>query len=291
MEKTKKLRASTIGTPIFHRKRRGWKDDRDLLLEVLSILRKIDSPYDYFDHKVKSFREKIENFKETGFEENYEVFLLAMWLREQLSELTIKQGSYNLKVHEIIFPDDVEEILRSEETKLTRRNANPKVKISLSELFPNPRLRAFALERIQMLHRGDIVAYISALVAKEKSSLMSCSASILDMINICEHKLDVRKLKVVKKFSVGESDLWVPALSLGIEVCDTWSENKEKEIIRTLCDTNFRKRALHLCLLTADDLSDVEFIKLRDIEKRNIIENLSVMRIGDFGPFLDELMK
>lgn len=296
MEKTKKVRASTIGTPLFHRKRRNWQDDSNLLLEFLGILKNIDSPYDYFDKNVKSFREKIEGFRQSGFEENFEVFLLAMWLREQLSELTIKQGSYNLKVHEIKLPYSVDEILNAEEKKITRGYSTPNIKISLSELFPNPRLRAYALERIQMLHRGDIVAYLSSLVSKEKSSLMSstlmsCSASILDMINICEHKLDTRKLKVIKKFSVGETDLWVPQLSLGVEVCDTWNEKKETEVIRVLCDTNFRRRALHLSLVTADDMSDVEFVKLKEIEKRNILDNLSVMRIGDFGPFLDELSK
>ena len=46
-----------------------------------------------------------------------------------------------------------------------------------------------------------------------------------------------------------------------------------------------------MSLVTADDMSDIEFVKLKDIEKRNIVENLSVMRIGDFGPFLDELSK
>ena len=40
-----------------------------------------------------------------------------MWLREQLSELTIKQGSYNLKVHEIKLPYSVDEILKAEEKK------------------------------------------------------------------------------------------------------------------------------------------------------------------------------
>ena len=291
MKSFRKPKASTIGTPIYHRKRRTWQDDKDLLEELLEILKKIDSPYDYFDSKVKNLREKIESFAAYGFEENIEVFLMAMWIREKLTELTIKQGSYNLQVHAIEIPESIDQVLKTEETKATKSNAKTPLNVSLSELFPNHRLRAFALERIQMLHRGDLAAYLSSLVAKEKSSLMSCSASIMDMISICEHKLDLRKLEVSKKFSVGESDLWIPDMSLGVEVRDSWDENKEIEIIRTLSDTNFRKRALHLCLVTPDDLSDTEFIKLRDIEKRNVIENLSVIRIGDFGPYLDEIMK
>ena len=84
---------------------------------------------------------------------------------------------------------------------------------------------------------------------------------------------------------------WIPEISLGVEVRDSWNESEEIEIIRTLSDTNFRKRSLHLCLVTPDDLSDNKFRKLRDIEKRNVIENLSVIRIGDFSPYLDELIK
>ena len=291
MQSFRKPKASTIGTPIYHRKRRTWKDDESLLKELKDVLKKIDSPYDYFDKKVKNLREKIDGFESTGFEENIEVFLLAMWIREKLSELTIKQGSYNLQVHNIELPDDIDEVIRLEESKATRSSNKTSHNISLSELFPNHKLRAFALERVQMLHRGDLIAYLSSLVAKERSSLMSCSASIMDMINICEHKLDLRKLEVCKRFSVGETDLWIPEISLGVEVRDSWNESEEIEIIRTLSDTNFRKRSLHLCLVTPDDLSDNKFRKLRDIEKRNVIENLSVIRIGDFSPYLDELIK
>ena len=291
MQSFRKPKASTIGTPIYHRKRRTWKDDESLLKELKDVLKKIDSPYDYFDKKVKNLREKIDGFESTGFEENIEVFLLAMWIREKLSELTIKQGSYNLQVHNIELPDDIDEVIRLEESKATRSSNKTSPNISLSELFPNHKLRAFALERVQMLHRGDLIAYLSSLVAKERSSLMSCSASIMDMINICEHKLDLRKLEVCKRFCVGETDLWIPEISLGVEVRDSWNESEEIEIIRTLSDTNFRKRSLHLCLVTPDDLSDNKFRKLRDIEKRNVIENLSVIRIGDFSPYLDELIK
>ena len=65
-----------------------------------------------------------------------------------------------------------------------------------------------------MLHRVILLHTYPPLSLKRNPLLMSCSASILDMINICEHKLDTRKLKVIKKFSVGETDLWVPQLSL-----------------------------------------------------------------------------
>jgi hypothetical protein len=141
-----------------------------------------------------------------------------------------------------------------------------------------------------MLHRGDLIAYLSSLVAKERESLLSSSASIMDLIHICEHKLNLRKLAVRKRFTVGETDLWVPSLSLGVEVRDSWNANEEIEIIRVLSDTNFRLRAMNLCLVSPDDLSDNAFLKLREIEKRGVIENLSVIRIGDFGNYLDQLI-
>ncbi len=91
-----------------------------------------------------------------------------------------------------------------------------------------------------MLHRGDLIAYLSSLVAREREVLISSSASIMDLIHICEHKLNLRKLTVRKRFTVGETDLWVPSLSLGVEVRDSWNANEEIEIIRVLSDTNFR---------------------------------------------------
>ena len=256
-----------------------------------NVLSKLDSPYDYFDTQVQAFRKKIESFIETNFEDNVEVYFLAMWIREQLSSLTIKKGSYNLKVDTLEFPEDIDEIIRKGESKTTKGSFSRSLDVSLSDLFPNPKLRAFALERIQMLHRGDLVAYLSSLVSREKESLSNFSASIMDMIHICEHKLATRNLKIKKNFAVGETDIWVPSLHLGVEIRDNWNESEEVNLVRTLSDTNFRKRALHLCLVTPDDLSDEKFLKLREVEKRGVIDNLSVIRIGDFGNYLDALVK
>ena len=83
----------------------------------MEILKKIDSPYDYFDSKVKNLREKIESFAANGFEENIEVFLMAMWIREKLTELTIKQGSYNLQVHAIEIPESIDQVLKQRRRK------------------------------------------------------------------------------------------------------------------------------------------------------------------------------
>lgn len=290
MSSKKRPKASTIGTPIYHRKRRNWEDDRNLLTELTGVVSRIDGPYDYFSPSAKAFIEKVDTIKLKGFEENPDAYFLAMWVREKLSELLIKQGSYNLLVHPLQLPENIDKIIKLEEKKVTKGGHDGQANVSLSALFPNPRLRAFALERVQMLHRGDLIAYLSSLVARERESLMSISASIMDLIHICEHKLNLRKLSVKKRFSVGETDLWIPSLSLGVEVRDSWDTNEELKIIRVLSDTNFRLRAGNLCLVTPDDLSDEAFLKLREIEKRGVIENLSVIRIGDFGNYLDQLI-
>jgi len=290
MSSTKRPKASTIGTPIYHRKRRNWEDDRDLLAELLAVIKKLDGPYDYFSPNIKGFASKVEFLEKQGFEENPDAYFLAMWVRERLSDLLIRQGSYNLHVHPIEIPADINAVIKLEEKKATKTGNEGQPNISLAHLFPNPKLRAFALERVQMLHRGDLIAYLSSLVARERESLLSSSASIMDLIHICEHKLNLRKLAVRKRFTVGETDLWVPSLSLGVEVRDSWNANEEIEIIRVLSDTNFRLRAMNLCLVSPDDLSDNAFLKLREIEKRGVIENLSVIRIGDFGNYLDQLI-
>ena len=66
-------------------------------------------------------------------------------------------------------------------------------------------------------------------------------------------------MTVRKRYTVGETDLWVPSLNLGVEVRDSWNPNEEIEIIRVLSDTNFRLRAANLCLVSPDDLSDEAF--------------------------------
>ena len=289
--KQKRPRASTIGTPVCHRKRRDWKDDRDLLEELTGVVDLLNGPYDYYDKGVYAFRQKVKSIREAGYEQSTEGFFLAMWVREMLSALLIRQGNYDLRVHPIVFPEDIDAVIRDEERKNTQSGFPQNVSLSLNALFPEPKLRAFALERMQMLHRGDLIAYLSALVAKEKESLMSLSASIMDLIHICEHKLTLRKLEIQKRFSVGETDLWVPRFNLGIEVRNSWSEKEDNEIVRILSDTNFRLRSKYLVLVTPDDLSDELFLHLRDIEKREVFDNLSVIRIGDFGNYLDQVIE
>ncbi|MEK9633822.1 MAG: hypothetical protein VW622_08280, partial [Opitutae bacterium] len=54
----KRPKASSIGTPVYHRRRRDWKDDRDLLEELSVEVSRVDGPYDFYDPGVTAYREK-----------------------------------------------------------------------------------------------------------------------------------------------------------------------------------------------------------------------------------------
>ena len=41
--------ATSIGTAIYHRRRRDWKDDRDLIEEVAAAVNRLGGPYEYYD--------------------------------------------------------------------------------------------------------------------------------------------------------------------------------------------------------------------------------------------------
>jgi len=286
----KRPKASTIGTPVYHRRRRDWKDDRDLLEELAVEVSRVDGPYDFYDAGVTAYREKIKSFREKGYEINNEAFFMAMWVREQLSELSRKQGTYHLSIHPLSFPTDLDKTIHGVEKRATQSGfAPPSHDISLSALFPEPELRNYARERMQMLHRGDLHSYLSSLVSKERDSLTTNSASIMDLIHICEHKLNLRNIEFVKRYVVGETDLWIPSWALGIEVKNTWDETEELVMTNTLSNTNFRLQARHLVVVVPDSLSDDSFEMMRSIERRKVFDNLSILRIGDLGKYLDRI--
>ncbi|MEC9123372.1 MAG: hypothetical protein VX969_04440 [Verrucomicrobiota bacterium] len=188
---------------MYHRRRRDWRDDRDLLEEIAGIVNQLDGPYDYYEPSTLAYRQKIKAFREKGYDMNKEAYFLAMWVREQLSELARQQGSYDLRVHPLAFPDDLDQVIAGIERKTTRNEIEKKDEISLSSLFPDSQLRNFARERMDVLHRGDLHSYLASLVAKERDSLVGNSASIMDLIHICEHKLSLRNIDFLKRFEVG----------------------------------------------------------------------------------------
>lgn len=284
------LSASKLGVPIFHRRRRDWTDDQKLIEQINSIINDHPTLYDQNADTTINFLDYLQGIAESGYRNNADAMLLANWLRECMLALSRKYGNYDLRVHAIQLPASLQEILYQQENNLTR-NGFSHMTPSLSTLFPDPKLRGFALERIQVLHRGDIVEYLSSLVSKEKESLMGYSATIMDLIHICEHKLKLRQVPTVCRFESNECDIWVPSLKLGIEVRNYWDDNTRESLISVLKTSNNILKADFLVVVCPDDLSDLAFHSLREIERNKSVDNLRVIRIGDFGKFLDKLIE
>ena len=74
-----------------------------------------------------------------------------------------------------------------------------------------------------------------------------------------------------------------------MEIRNTWDSEDEIELIRVLSDTNFRLQTRHLVVVTSDELSNETFSLLREIETRKVIENLSIIRIGDFNSYITKI--
>lgn len=282
--------ASKLGVPIFHRRRRDWTDDQKLIEEIIQSIKTNPTLYDTQSKHCKIFIEQAQEIVSSGYQDNADVMLFATWIRESLVKLSNKHGNYDLRVHAIDLPLDLKGLLANRENKLTRNGLN-RTSLSLSTLFPDPKLRGFALERIQVLHRGDIIEYLNSLVSRERDSLLGYSATIMDLIHICEHKLKLRGIEILTNFATDECDIWVPSLKLGIEIRNSWNEDSQTELINILKTTNSRLYANFLALVCPDDLSDLAFHALREIERNELIDNLSIIRAGDFGKYLDKIIE
>ena len=76
---------------------------------------------------------------------------------------------------------------------------------------------------------------------------------------------------------------------MGIEVKNCWDEREELVLTNTLSNTNFRLQARHLVVVVPDSLSDESFEMIRSVERRGVFDNLSILRIGDLGNYLDRI--
>jgi hypothetical protein len=283
--------ASKIGTPIYHRRRRDWQDDRSLILELFKIVSQDSKLYSSADSAVLEFLNEVNSIEKSGFEANANAFLLGVLLRESIQDLNKKQGHYNLKIHAIKLPANLTSALQRVEKKLTKSGLKSKPDIRLSDLFPDPEIRGFALERMHILHRSDLTSYLNSLILKERNSLLGYSATIKDLIHISEHKIKHRKLISQNKFTTDETDIWIPELRLGIEVRNSWEDCQLNDLLFILKNTLKLKCAKYLAIVCPDDLSDKTFHSLREIERQQQIDSLSIIRIGDLGNYLDQLIK
>ncbi len=280
---------TSLKTPIYHRRRRDWRDDQYLIEDIVKCLdtkhcEKANGPT-----RIKEFKEIAERVGTSGYQSNIEALCLAMWIRENLVRLSHKHSGYDLRVHAFEIPESLNEIIQDRSNKFTSESLNPTQEISLEHLFPDPEVRLHALQRVQLLHKGDLHAYLHALVSKERDSLTGESATIKDLIHICEEKLCRRNLRVVSNYAANEVDLWAPALSLGIEVRDALSPSETEDLVGFFRNTKSSKKTRFLALVCPDDLSDLMFHNWKEMENLESMENLSVLRVGDLGVYLDKI--
>ena len=285
----KKPKSTSLATPIYHRRRRDWRDDQYLIEEILKSLSQSKDAKKNKASLVKEFERLITKIEGEGYQSNEKATVLCMWIREQLAKLASTQTSYDLRVNTIKIPPGISRIIDSRNQALSELEANEENLPALEKLFPDPRVRGFVLERVQLLHKGNLLSYLNSLVTRERESLQGESATISDLIHICEEKLRRRKLKIVSSFNANEVDLWVPGLNLGIEVRETLSNTCTNELVSLLKNTNFAKKTKFLVVVCPDKLTDLIFHSWRDIERSNVVPNLSVIRVGDFGSYLDRI--
>ena len=91
-------------------------------------------------------------------------------------------------------------------------------------------------------------------------------------------KIKAPNLKTVSNFNANEVDLWVPGLSLGIEIRDALSNSNSGELISILENTNSSKKTKFLAVVCPDDLSDLLFHNWREIERSEVLPNLGNSR-------------
>ena len=128
--------------------------------------------------RINEFKEIALSVVSSGYQSNVEALCLAMWIREHLVTLSHKYGGYDLRVHAFEIPEDLSKIIEDRSKQLVSKSLNPAHEISLEHLFPDTEIRLHALQRVQLLHKGDLHAYLHALVSKERDSLTGESASI-----------------------------------------------------------------------------------------------------------------
>lgn len=281
--------ATSLSTPIYHRRRRDWRDDQYLIEEILKHLEEGNGSNQNSPKIIAAFKKIVSEIASAGFQSNDRAFTLAMWIREQLTELAVRHGGYDLRVHFLKISPNFGEVISERYDKFVNFEPQSGSIVSLETLFPDPEIRSHVLERVQLLHKGNLLSYLSSLVKGERESLSGESATIMDLIHICEEKLKQRKLKTVSNFNANEVDLWVPGLSLGIEIRDALCNSDREDLIRVLMNTNSSKNTKFLVVICPDDLSDLLFYNWREIERSGIVPNLSVLRVGDLGKYLDKI--
>lgn len=274
-----------------HLARNNWRDDRDLLEEIASVIDRIDTPYDRLNQGVRCFREWVKNFRSHGYDQCPEAIVLATWVRERVADVTRREGSCDLTTRPISFPVDLDAVVRQRRNESKALETSPPNSDSiLQQLIPDSKLRNFALERIRSIFNGNVTEYLHSLVRRDREFIQNHGQRISDLLGACRQQLDEKKLEFSQNFSPSQTDFWIPEINLGIEVVFDWDSSKEFELTRVLGDTAYRLEARSLVVVTPNDMPDHQFQAIKKIEEGGAFENLSVIRLNALEGYLEDIL-
>jgi hypothetical protein len=274
-----------------HLARNNWRDDRDLLEEIASVIDRIDTPYDRLNQGVRCFREWVKNFRSHGYDQCPEAIVLATWVRERVADVTRREGSCDLTTRPISFPVDLGTVVRQRRNESKAPETSPPNSDSiLQQLIPDSKLRNFALERIRSIFNGNVTEYLHSLVRRDREFIQNHGQRISDLLGACRQQLDEKKLEFSQNFSPSQTDFWIPEINLGIEVVFDWDSSKEFELTRVLGDTAYRLEARSLVAVTPNDMPDHQFQAIKKIEEGGAFENLSVIRLNALEGYLEDIL-
>ena len=196
----KRPSVTTFSTPVYHRLRRDWRDDQYLIEEISKNTNKENWRKLNSIHRIRGFKGLVSKIESLGYQSNDDAYALAMWIREELSKLASEKGGYDLRLHAFTFPPRIADFIAQRCKASLSTQTKLSTQIPIETLFPDPQTKEYVLERVRLLHKGNLISYLNYLVANERTSLNGDSAKIFDLIQICQEKLKRRNLKSCFKF-------------------------------------------------------------------------------------------
>ena len=268
-----------------------WREDRDLLEEIASVIDRIDTPYDRLNRGVRYFRESIKNFRSDGYDRCPDAIVLATWVRERVADVARREGICDLATRPISFPVDLDAVVRQRRNESKAAETSPPESDSiLQTLTPDSKLRKFALERARSIFDGNISEYLNFLVRRDREAVQNHGEGIFDLLGACRQQLAKSKLPFSHNYSPNQTDFWIPEIHLGIEVVFDWDSGKEFELTRVLGDTAYRLEARSLVVVTPNDMPDHQFHAIKKIETGGAFDSLSVIHLSDLEGYLEDVI-
>ncbi|SVD94895.1 uncharacterized protein METZ01_LOCUS447749, partial [marine metagenome] len=199
----------TTGSPQHHVVRSDWHDDRNLIEDIAATIDRPGSAYDRYQAGVRAFREWVHQFRKRGYDKSPEAVHLGSWLRELLANKGRREGGYDLNTRPLFIPDDLNDIIRRRQREKDQV-IEEKIKLPpiFLEVLTTDETRALARKRSDSLHEGNLAAYLSSLVEKERKTMQNPSWGILDLLDDCRLHMTRHNLKFTENYMINETDFW-----------------------------------------------------------------------------------